>query len=310
MQAYSVSLDKVIKELSLEEVFLPDVPENLNIFSADVNRPSLLLSAQYTEYFDNTRFQIFGKVEMSYISTLSDAKRREVLELFFSLKPACVVVTRALPMYPEMVEFAKVYQVPLVRTSDTTSNFMSAAIAYLNVELAPRISRHGVLVEVYGEGILITGESGVGKSETAVELIKRGHRLVADDSVELRRVSNKTIVGTAPENIRHYIELRGLGIINVRRIFGIASVKMTEKIDLVIHLEKWQDGKSYSVIGDENYTTSILDLEIPLVTIPVSPGRNLSIIIEVAAMNNRMKKMGYNPAADFLEKLGMDGGSF
>ena len=305
MQTYSVSLDRVIAEFGLEVIHLPDAPENLHIYSTDVNRPSLLLSAKYTEYFDNTRIQIFGKVEMSYIATLEPERRREVLELFFSLKPSAVVVTRNIPIYDEMIEYATAYRVPLLRTSDTTSNFMSAAISFLNVELAPRISRHGVLVEIYGEGILITGDSGIGKSETAIELIKRGHRLVADDSVELRRVSNKTIVGSSPENIRHYIELRGLGIINVRRTFGIAAVQETEKIDLVIHLERWEAGKTYSVIGDEDHTIPILDLEIPYITVPVSPGRNLAILIEVAAMNNRMKRMGYNPAADFLEKIGM-----
>ncbi len=306
MQTYSVSLDKVIKELGLEVIYLPDEAERLSIFSTDINRPALLLSSSFTDYFDNKRMQILGKVEMSYLGTLSQERRIEALRLFFSQNPSAVVVSRALPIYDEMLLFAKEYAVPLLRTSDTTSNFMAAAIAYLNVELAPCITRHGVLVEVYGEGILINGESGVGKSETAVELIKRGHRLVADDSVELRRVSNKTIVGSSPDNIRHYVELRGLGIINVLQVFGISAVKMTESIDLVINLEKWTEGKSYSVIGIENYTTNILDIEIPCVTVPVSPGRNLAVIIEVAAMNNRLKKMGYDPVGEFLEKIGMN----
>ncbi len=306
MQTYSVPLDKIIRELGLEAIYLPDEAERLSIFSTDVNRPAILLASGYSEYFDNTRMQILGKVEMSYLATLSDDARRRALRLFFSQKPSAVVVSRALAIYGEMLELAKEFAVPLLRTSDTTSNFMAAAIAFLNVELAPCITRHGVLVEVYGEGILINGESGVGKSETAVELIKRGHRLVADDSVELRRVSNKTIVGSSPDNIRHYIELRGLGIINVLQVFGISAVKMTESIDLVVNLEKWTEGKSYSVIGIENCTTDILDIEIPCVTIPVSPGRNLAVIIEVAAMNNRLKKMGYDPVGEFLEKIGMD----
>jgi len=205
-----------------------------------------------------------------------------------------------------MTEMAKEYKVPILRTNDTTSSFMSALISFLNVELAPRITRHGVLVEVYGEGVLMLGESGVGKSETAIELIKRGHRLIADDAVEIRRVSSKTLVGSSPDNIRHFIELRGIGIINARRIFGIGSVKMTEKIDLVVNLEQWDQNKVYDRMGVESEKTKILGLDITSVTIPVKPGRNLAVIIEVAAMNNRQKKMGYNAAKELLHKLGLE----
>ena len=194
---------------------------------------------------------------------------------------------------------------PLLRTHESTSDFTSALIAFLNLHLAPRITRHGVLVEVYGEGILLLGESGVGKSETAIELVKRGHRLIADDAVEIRRVSSKSLVGTAPDNIRHFIELRGIGIINASRIFGVGAVKLTEKIDLVVNLEPWDSNKVYDRMGLENQTTEILGLSIPSLTIPVKPGRNLAVIIEVAAMNSRQKKLGYNAAEDLLNRLGM-----
>ena len=207
--------------------------------------------------------------------------------------------------YPEMMEAAKRHGVALLGTADTTSSLVAALVSYMNVELAPRVTRHGVLVEVYGEGILLVGDSGVGKSETAIELIKRGHRLIADDAVEIRRVSKKSLVGTAPENIRHFIELRGIGIINARRIFGMGAVKLTEKIDMVINLEIWDKTKVYDRMGMENEYTEILGLRVPVLTIPVKPGRNLAVIIEVAAMNNRQKKMGYNAAKELLQNLGM-----
>ena len=194
---------------------------------------------------------------------------------------------------------------PLLRTADGTSQFMAGLIAELNVELAPRVTRHGVLVEVYGEGILLLGESGVGKSETAIELVKRGHRLIADDAVEIRKVSNKTLVGSSPENIRHFMELRGVGIINARRLFGIGAVKMTEKINMVVQLELWDATKVYDRMGMNDEYIEMLGIEVPSLTIPVKPGRNLAIIIEVAAMNNRQKRMGYNAAQELLEKLGM-----
>jgi len=205
----------------------------------------------------------------------------------------------------ELLTAAEKHGVYVLGSDDATAPFTSALLAFLAVELAPRVTRHGVLVEVYGEGILLLGDSGVGKSETAIELVKRGHRLIADDAVEIRRVSNKTLVGSSPENIRHFLELRGVGIINVRRLFGMGSIKMTEKIDMIIQLEPWDQSKVYDRMGMDNEYTNILDLQIPTTTIPVKPGRNLAIIIEVAAMNNRQKKMGYNAAAELLERLGM-----
>ena len=205
-----------------------------------------------------------------------------------------------------MLELAKEYEVPLLRSKESTSNFIAGLIAYLNLTLAPRITRHGVLIEIYGEGVFITGESGVGKSETAIELVKRGHRLVADDAVEIRKVSNISLVGSSPDNIRHFLELRGIGIINARRLFGIGAVKMTEKIDLVVELEQWNSEKIYDRMGVDTEFVSLLGVKIPSLTIPVKPGRNLAVILEVAAMNNRQKKMGYNAARELLNRLGME----
>lgn len=302
---FSVSLLKIIKEFSLETLYLPDAPENIYISSNEINRPGLQLSGYY-DFFDSDRIQIIGKSEMSFLQEFPPQESGVKIRSFFEKKPSAVIISRNLEVVEDMYETAKAYKVPLLRTSDSTSSFMSSLIAFLNVELAPRIIRHGVLVEVYGEGLLILGESGIGKSETAIELVKRGHRLIADDAVEIRRVSSKSLVGTSPENIRHFIELRGIGIINFRRIFGMGAVKLTEKIDLVINLEPWDVNKVYDRMGLESEFTNILGLEIPSVNIPVKPGRNLAVIIEVAAMNNRQKKMGYNAAEELLEKLGMN----
>ena len=301
---YKVSLEKIINEFSLEILNKVDQQEEISISSAEVNRPGLHM-AGYFEFFDQNRIQIIGKSEESFLRRFTEEKARKRLDEFFSRKPVAVVICRDLQIDDMYIEIAKQYQVPLFRSSETTSEFTSALIAFLNLHLAPRLTRHGVLVEVYGEGILLLGESGVGKSETAIELVKRGHRLIADDAVEIRRVSSKSLVGTAPDNIRHFIELRGIGIINASRIFGAGSVKLTEKIDLVINLEQWDFNKVYDRMGLENHTTEILDLKVPSLTIPVKPGRNLAVIIEVAAMNSRQKKLGYNAAEDLLKRLGM-----
>jgi HPr kinase/phosphorylase len=301
---YTVPLTKIIKEFSLESLY---APSNLNervIASNEVNRPGLQM-AGYFEYFDENRIQIIGKAEESFLSNFTPEKANKRMEDLFAHNPSAVVICRNLKFSDEYIKMAEKYDVPLFRTSVSTSSFASALIAFLNVNLAPRITRHGVLVEVYGEGILLLGESGVGKSETAIELVKRGHRLIADDAVEIRRVSDKSLVGTAPDNIRHFIELRGIGIINASRIFGAGAVKLTEKIDLIINIEQWDVNKAYDRMGLEEQTTTILDLPIPSLTIPVKPGRNLAVIIEVAAMNNRQKKLGYNAAEDLLKKLGM-----
>ena len=302
---FTVSLKKIIDEFHLESIHLPDDPENILIGEPDLNRPGLQLMGFY-EYFNPERIQIVGKMEFAYLASLDEPTRYERIEMLFAQKLPALIISRELPYFPEMLELAKKHEVSLLRSKDSTSSFMAALIAFLNLNLAPRITRHGVLIEVYGEGMLIVGESGVGKSETAVELIKRGHRLVADDAVEIRRVSNISLVGSSPENIRHFLELRGIGIINARRLFGMGAVKITEKIDMIVELEPWDSEKVYDRMGVDNEYTSILGVNVPCNVIPVKPGRNLAVILEVAAMNNRQKKMGYNAAQELLDNLGLD----
>lgn len=304
-EKFTVSLKKIIDEFHLESIHLPDDPENILIGEPDLNRPGLQLMGFY-EYFNPERIQIVGKMEFAYLASLDERTRYERIEMLFAQKLPALIISRELPYFPEMLELAKKHEVSLLRSKDSTSSFMAALIAFLNLNLAPRITRHGVLIEVYGEGMLIVGESGVGKSETAVELIKRGHRLVADDAVEIRRVSSISLVGSSPENIRHFLELRGIGIINARRLFGMGAVKITEKIDMIVELEPWDSEKVYDRMGVDNEYTSILGVNIPCNVIPVKPGRNLAVILEVAAMNNRQKKMGYNAAQELLDNLGLD----
>ena len=303
-QTYTVPLSEIIKELSLEEVYMPMPAEERMVTSIDVNRPGLALSG-YFDYFDGDRIQIIGKSECSFLENLPEDLRLSHVDELIRANPPALIIARDMPIIPELENACKQYGVPVLRSKDSTSSLLAALIAFLNVQLAPRITRHGVLVEVYGEGVLLLGDSGIGKSETAVELLKRGHRLIADDAVEIRRVSAKTLVGSAPQNIRHFIELRGIGIVNVRRIFGIGSIKMTEKIDMVIQLEPWDNSKVYDRMGLDGQTTEILGIDVPSMTIPVKPGRNLAIIIEVAAMSNRQKKMGFNAAQELMHKLGM-----
>ena len=302
---FSVSLSKIIKEYGLEILYTPCDVEDILIYSAEINKPGIQFSGDY-EFYDNTRIQIIGKSEDSFLHNRPKDEFSKIIDDFFKTKPPVVIITRNLEVSDEMIEAAKKYEVPILRTNDGTSSFMSALIAFLNVKLAPRVVRHGVLVEVYGEGVLIIGDSGIGKSEAAIELVKRGHRLIADDAVEIRKVSSKSLVGSAPENIRHFIELRGIGIVNVRRIFGIGAVKLTEKIDMIVNLEIRDPNKTYDRMGLESETVNILGLDIVSVTIPVQPGRNLAVVIEVAAMNNRQKRMGYNAAQELLSKLGIE----
>ncbi len=301
---YSVSLAKIVEDHNFEVLFAPKNTADIYIISQDVNRPGLIF-AGYTGYFDPARVQFLGLAEMEYLASIGEEKSYESLERLFDKKPCTVIITRNLDCSATILKLAEEFHVPVLRTSETTSSIMSTLIAYLCVELADRITRHGVLVEVSGEGVLILGDSGVGKSETALELIKRGHRLIADDAVEIRRVSARTLVGSAPDNIRHFIELRGVGVINARRIFGMGAVKMTEKIDMVVQLELWDNEKVYDRMGIDNEYANILGIKVPLVIVPVKPGRNLSIIVEAAAMNNRQKKMGYNAARELLHNLGM-----
>ena len=308
--SYSVSLDKVIKELSLETVYMPTSPEKIFITSKDVNRPGLELTGFY-DYYDPTRIMIFGNTETAYLHTQSVEERVRVLDAIFSKTPPAVIIARKLEPPPELLQMTRKYHVPMLTTPEPTSSLVGALVAFMNVELAPRITRHGVLVEVYGEGVLIVGDSGVGKSETAIELIKRGHRLIADDAVEIRRVSAKSLVGQAPSNIRHFIELRGIGIINVARLFGAGAVKNSIEVEMVIELEPWERTKNYDRTGLETETYDILGVAVPSMLIPVMPGRNLAVILETAAMNNRQKEMGYNAAKELMNSLGLQNdGSF
>lgn len=299
---YSVSLNEIINEFELEIVSENKRCEEISVTTSDINRPGLQL-AEFMDYFGNDRIQIIGKVETSYLDGLSlkDRKKR-IFELFKCGFP-CMIIARNLPVTKELIAASKYYNIPILRTNDTTSRFMGELIKYLNVELAPRIIKHGVFIEVYGEGILILGDSGVGKSETALELLKRGHRLVADDVVEIRKVSEKTLVGTAPDIIRHFIEIRGIGILDIKNLYGMGAVKVTEAISLVISLEYWDNKKDYERLGLVDKQMDILGIKVPTLNVPVRPGRNLAVIVEVAAMNNRQKKMGYNAAKELNERV-------
>ena len=301
---FHVSLARIAQEFSLETLYTPKDIQEILVHTIEVNRPGLQLQG-FFGHFDPERIQVMGASEFAYLQQFSPERLEKCFDEFFGKKPPAVIIARELTPFPQMMEAAVKHGIPILTTDEPTSSFSSALVAFLSVELAPRITRHGVLVEVYGEGILLLGDSGVGKSETAIELVKRGHRLIADDAVEIRRVSKRTLVGSSPENIRHFLELRGVGIINVRRLFGMGAVKVTEKVDLIIKLEPWDQNKVYDRMGMEEEFSEILGLKVPSLTIPVKPGRNLAIIIEVAAMNNRQKKMGYNAAAELLEKLGM-----
>lgn len=299
---YSIPLSEIINEFQLEVVHMPKDPKDIKVTSPEVARPGLAL-AGFTDVFEPFRIQILGRAEHAFLNSFSDEEHNaRILELF-KHNPVAVVVTSALPICDETLKSAQDVGIPLLRTEERTSAFMAAIISSLNTSLAPRTTRHGVLVEVYGEGVLILGDSGIGKSETAIELVKRGHRLIADDAVEIKRVSAKTLVGTAPEIIRHYIELRGIGIVDVRRLFGMGSVKMSERIDLVINFEPWDPEKLYDRFGLDDETENILGIDIPALTIPVHHGRNLAVVLEIAAMNNRQKKMGYNTAEEFNKRL-------
>ena len=299
---YSIPLKKLIDEFALTTVYLPAPAESIMITNKEIDRPGLAL-AGFFEIFEANRIQMIGNAENLYLERQTPEVRRQKLQAFIEAHPVAVIVTSGLPVPEDLVESARRVGVPAFASKEKTTNIMAAMIASLNVYLAPRITQHGVLVEVYGEGLLLLGDSGVGKSETAIELVKRGHRLIADDAVEIKRVSAKSLVGTAPEIIRHYVELRGIGIVDVRRIFGMGAVKETEKIDLVINLEQWVQGKMYDRLGLDNEKIEILGIAVPAITIPVKPGRNLAIILEIAAMNNRQKKMGYNTAEEFNKKL-------
>ena len=295
-----VNLTEVISKFKLETFYMSETEVMVN--TSEVGRPGLPL-AGFTELYQPHRVQIIGLEEHTYISELDEETRYGNIEKFLAAKPICVIFSTSLQPPDEFFRLAKEYDVPLLGTEIRTSEFMARLISYLREKTAPQFTRHGVMVEVYGIGILILGDSGIGKSETAIELVKRGHRLIADDAVEIRKVSDKTLVASAPELIRYYIELRGIGIVDVRRIFGIGSVKDTEKVELIINLEPWVEGKMYDRMGLRQEVTDLMGIEIPTVLIPVRPGRNLAVIIEIAAMNHRQKAMGYNTAEEFNARL-------
>ena len=301
---FSVPLSQIAEALNLTEVYVAENYKETNISTVEINRPGLELTG-YLEFFDNKRIQVLGNTEFSYLGRYGPEAQKMVIDSIFSFGPPAVIICRDIEPSNAILESAKLHKVSIFSTPQSTSDLTASLVQYLNKEIAPRITRHGVLVEVYGEGCLLTGDSGVGKSETAIELIKRGHRLVADDAVEIRRTAQTTLYGQSPENIRHFIELRGIGIINARKLFGMGAIKLQEKIDMVINLEQWDSAKVYDRMGLDNEYMKILGVEVPTLTIPVKPGRNLAVIIEVAAMNNRQKKMGYNAARELLKNLGM-----
>lgn len=299
---YSVKLIEMVNEYSLKNITETVDFSQIILDHPEVNRPALQF-AGFFDYFSSERIQIVGLVEYAYVDTLDEKERAEVFEKICSYQIPCIVFCRDLKPHKELMDAAVKYKVPIFSTSQDTSSFVSDVIRWLRVQLAPRVTLHGVLVDIYGEGVLITGESGIGKSETALELIKRGHRLVADDAVEIKKVSNNTLVGSCPEVIRHFIELRGIGIINVKQMFGVQSVKDTQAIDLIIKLETWEKGRQYDRLGLSEEYMDILGNEIICQTLPVRPGRNLAMICESAAVNRRQKKMGYNAAQSLNERI-------
>ena len=298
----SISLERVIHKEHYEVLYLPKPASEIMIISPNVNRPSLMFSG-YTEFFDNKRLQFIGHMERGYIDSMGEEGRRKAIEILLKAKPPAVILTRNQEPFDDLMELAERYHVAILRTNDTTSLATSSASYYLAEQLAPIFVQHGELVEVYGEGVLIIGDSGVGKSEVALELLSRGHRLIADDLVEIRKINKKTISGMSPANIRHFIEVRGIGIIDAKTLFGIGAVKIRQKIHMVIKLENWDPDKAYNILGLEEEKMDFLGVKIPFLTVPVKPGRNVAMIVEVAARNNRLKKYGYNAAEELMKKL-------
>ena len=299
---YSVALTELVKEFNLEVVYASTDYESIRLTVEDVSRPGLQL-AGYFDHFEPMRLQILGNVEVSYIQKETPEERAAIFDQFFSYKPPALLYARNFPVDPQCLEMARKHSITILRSGEATASLASSIITFLRSALAPRITRHGVLVEVYGEGLLLMGDSGVGKSETALELLKRGHRLIADDAVEIRKLSNTSLVGTAPELIRNYIELRGIGIINVAKLFGMGAVRTENEINLVVNIVPWNTQEPYDRLGLEDQYTEILGVQIPVNTIPVTAGRNLAVILEVAAMNNRQRKLGYNPAKEFSDQI-------
>ena len=302
MNTYSVRMKQVVEQFNLTVLHASTDYETVEIMVEDVSRPGLQL-AGFFNHFEPLRLQVIGNVESAYISELSHERLLEVFSEMFSKKIPALIFARNIEPTPECLEMAKKYDVTVLRCLESTSYIVSSLITYLKSALAPRITRHGVLVEVYGEGLLLMGESGIGKSEAAAELLKRGHRLISDDAVEIRKIAGNTLMGTSPELIRNYIEIRGIGVINVAKLFGMAAIKTETAIDQVINIVPWSSEQMYDRLGLEEQHMDLLGVKVPAITIPVKPGRNLAIILEIAAMNSRQKKMGYNAAAEFTEQL-------
>lgn len=297
-----VSLIKVIEKMGLKNKTPQISTDNIFLHIPEINRPALQLSGFY-DHFDNDRMQLIGNVEYAYLSTLDEAIRKLRYTQLLSSNIPCLVFCRGLEPEQMLLEIALKYSVPVLQYHGTTSSFMAESIRWLKVQLAPTITIHGVLVDVYGEGVLIMGESGIGKSEAALELIKRGHRLVSDDAVEISKVSDETLIGTAPDITRHFIELRGIGIVDVKTLFGVQSVKETQTINMVIKLEEWDKEKEYDRLGLEEEYTEFLGNKVVCTTIPIRPGRNLAVIVESAAVNYRQKQMGYNAAKELYNRV-------
>ena len=302
VETYSVLLSTLVEEFNLEIAFRSTDYDSIRLTVDNVARPGLQL-AGYFDHFEPMRLQIMGNVEMSYMEKLPSWNRSMIYDRLFSYKFPALLISRNIQPGDQCLSMARKHNVTVLRTGEDTSIIVSAIISYLRTALAPRLTRHGVLVEVYGEGILLIGDSGIGKSEAAVELLKRGHRLIADDAVEIKRIGSSTLIGTAPELIRNYIELRGIGIINVAKLFGMGAVRDQNEINLVVNIVPWNTQEVYDRLGLEDQYMEILGVNVPLNTIPITPGRNLAMILEVAAMNNRQKKMGYNAAVEFTEQI-------
>ncbi len=302
IDTYSVPLKTLVKEFNLEIAYAATDFSSIRLTVPDVARPGLQL-AGYFDHYEPMRLQVMGNVEMSYVSKLHPMDRTTIFDRLFSYKFPALLIARDIQPHDEMLAMAKKHNITILLAKEATSTIVSSIITYLKDALAPRITRHGVFVEVYGEGILLTGDSGIGKSEAAIELLKRGHRLIADDAVEIRKVSTNSLVGTAPDLIRDYIELRGIGIINVAKLYGMGAVKLENDINLVVNIVPWNTQEAYDRLGLEDQFTDILGVKVPMYTIPLTPGRNLAVILEVAAMNNRQRKMGYNAAVEFTEQI-------
>ena len=302
IETYSIPLTDLVKEFKLDVAYASADYESIRLTVEDVARPGLQI-AGYFDYFEPMRLQVLGNVEISYLQKKTPQERIAIFDQLFSYKPPALLIARNFPADDQCLEMAKKHSITILRSPEATATLASNIIFYLKSALAPRITRHGVLMEVYGEGLLLIGDSGIGKSEAALELLKRGHRLIADDAVEIRKITENSLSGTAPELIRNYIELRGIGIINVAKLFGMGAIRTENEIDLVVNIVPWNSQEAYDRLGLEDQYMEILGVKVPMNTIPITPGRNLAVILEVAAMNNRQRKLGYNPAQEFTDQI-------